>query len=83
MKEWMAYEYRMRCSMTECFKTPVYVRRFRLDVFTRMLENEGEEDNNESESTKSTTKGKRKSTITGEALKAKLKNNEINLNDID
>jgi hypothetical protein len=80
MKEWMAYEYKMGISMTECFKTPVYVRRFRIDVFHRLRE-EAEESSGENESV--AVNGKRKSKVSGEELKAKLKNNEINLNDID
>jgi hypothetical protein len=56
--------------------TPTYERRFYLDLLKRNLE-EQEEAEEEGTSTQITGKGRRATTISGQALKNKLKNNEI------
>lgn len=54
---------------------PVYERRFYLNLVKGLVEEE-KEDNDEV--TEKTGKKSRKTTISGESLKSKLKNNEIN-----
>lgn len=80
MKEWMAYEIRMKTSRTECFKTPVYERRFKLSVFKKI--DEDNQEKLEEEKNNVSINGNRKGRISGEELKSKLKNNEINPNNV-
>lgn len=66
----------MKTTRTECFNTPVYQRRFKLNVFKKM-----DEDRQEAmEEQRNNVKGKGR--ISGQDLVAKLKNNEINPNQI-
>lgn len=57
---------------------PVYERRFFLGLLTKEFEKR-EEETNESSNTISSSKGSRKTRISGDALKSKIKNGEIPL----
>lgn len=65
---------RKKASRRECMETPVYVRRFRLEIFKDMDEKQSEA----AEEASNNTKGKKQRTLSPDELKAKLKNNEIN-----
>lgn len=80
MKEWMAYEFRMKTTRSENFKTPVYERRFRLNIFRKL--DEDQQEKYEEEKNTLSGKGKRQSRISGDDLVTKLKNNEINPNNV-
>ncbi len=81
MDEWLSYELNLKKSSDECMKTPVYVRRYRLERLKQIKSGElSDDDNNSNVKTVRTGKNTVKRTITGKSLVDKIKSNEIDFN---
>ncbi len=65
---------------TDVLALPVYERRFFLSLKARDVNNQKEHYEEQTQSAKSNSKGNRTSTVTGDALKSRMKNGDIPLN---
>lgn len=59
---------------------PVYERRFFLSLKSRDISKQKEHNEEQTQAAKSNSKGNRTSTVTGDALKSRMKNGDIPLN---
>jgi hypothetical protein len=70
----------LKTGYMDVMSMPVYERRFFINILLKQQEKQQEYVENNANASNSNTKGNRKSKISGDALKSKMKSGEIPLN---